>query len=255
MSQGMTIETYERLDPAMTVTYNGRQIQFSTPNSVTKWRVETLASKEPDTLEWISGFKPGDVLLDVGANVGMYSILAGAAGCRVFAFEPESQNFAILNRNIIRNNLGDRVTAWCAALTDRFALDCLHVGNFQPGDSCHTFGEALDFKLEPFNSILRQGSVSLTIDSLMDQDLIAFPDHIKIDVDGLEHKVIAGARATLDDPRLKSMLIELHTGLEEHRAIIAIMEAAGFSWSPEEADKAIRKDGAFKGVGNHIFRR
>lgn len=251
----MTIEVYEQLDPAMTVTYNGRQVHFSTPNRVTKWRVETLASKEPDTLDWIAGFARDDVLIDIGANVGMYSVLAAISGARVYAFEPESQNYAILNRNIIRNQLGDRVTAWCAAMTDRFALDCLHVGNFQPGDSCHTFGEALDYKLEPFNSILQQGSVSLTVDDILASGSVAFPNHIKIDVDGLEHKVIAGALKTLGDERLKSVLVELHTGLEEHRQIIGIMEKAGFSWSREAAEKATRQDGPFKGVGNHIFRR
>ena len=110
----LTIEEYEKIQPIVTVRHEGGDIVFFTPSSTAVWRAHTLASKEPETLEWIASFQPGDVLVDVGANVGTYSIWAAKTrSVRVFAFEPESQNYALLNRNIFLNNLSENVTAYC----------------------------------------------------------------------------------------------------------------------------------------------
>jgi hypothetical protein len=81
------------------------------------------------------------------------------------------------------------------------------------------------------------------------------PTQIKIDVDGIEHKVLAGAHETLRNPILKSVLVELNTNLDSHRRIIDDMSALGFSLSNDQVNAAIRNKGRFKGVGNHIFRR
>ena len=72
----MTIEEFEKIHPQISLGYRGTKITYCIMNSHTLWRVQSLESKEPDTLEWISGFKTDDVLLDVGANVGMYTIWA-----------------------------------------------------------------------------------------------------------------------------------------------------------------------------------
>ena len=128
----MTIEEYENLEPVATVEWSGKKIRFSTPNKFTFHRVESLHSKEPDTMSWIASFEPGDVLLDVGANVGMYSIWAAATrGTRVFAFEPESQNYALLNKNIYFNQLVADVTAYGIALSDEIGFGDLHLGEFR----------------------------------------------------------------------------------------------------------------------------
>ena len=49
---------------------------FLHPNLQTKWRVDTLLSKEPVTIEWLNKIRSNEILLDIGANVGMYSIWA-----------------------------------------------------------------------------------------------------------------------------------------------------------------------------------
>ena len=207
-------------------------------------------------MSWIASFEPGDVLLDVGANVGMYSIWAAATrGTRVFAFEPESQNYALLNKNIYFNQLVADVTAYGIALSDEIGFGDLHLGQFLPGGSCHTFGEKLDFKLEPLAAVHSQGCYSTTVDAFIDAGHMPVPKHVKIDVDGIEHKVLAGARRTLEDPTLASVLVELNTNLDLHRRVIDDMHALGFSVSQDQVNESLRKDGTFKGVGNHIFRR
>ena len=88
----ITLEEYQSLEPNMSVHEGDIEVVYSTPNIFTKYRVDSLRSKEPDTIAWIAGFQPGEVLVDIGANVGMYTIWAAKTrGVRVFAFEPESQ--------------------------------------------------------------------------------------------------------------------------------------------------------------------
>lgn len=251
----MDLTEYERIQPQMQAEFEGRAVTFSTPNQHTAWRVKTLYTKEPDTIAWLRGFSPEDVLVDVGANVGMYSILAGTRGARVYAFEPESQNYALLNRNIYLNRLGDRVAAYCVAIADTEGFSHLYLSEFMPGSSCHNFGEAIDFRYRPLKPGFTQGALSTTLDLLVERGTIPVPTRLKIDVDGIEPKVIAGARAVLANPALTSVLIELNTNLEDHWEVVDQMLNAGFDYSEEEAKRAQRTEGAFKGVGNYVFRR
>lgn len=256
MSLTALVEQYEQIDPTVTYRRQESNMHFSTPNRLTLWRVETVLHKEPDTIEWIESFARDDVFIDVGANVGMYSIWAArVAGARVIAFEPEAQNYALLCRNIALNELGDRAVAYCAAIADMPGFGLLHVSTVGPGHSCHSFGDAVDFKLEPRPFPFAQGSFSATLDELVANDVIPQPQHIKIDVDGFEHKVIAGARKTMADARCQSVLVEINRNIPAHRAIVDEMGALGFSHSQAEADKSVRTDGLFEGCGNYVFRR
>lgn len=247
-----------RSDPDLyaAIEYEGQRILFCTPNTGTAWRVQTLFTKEPDTIEWISGFSRDDVLVDIGANVGMYTIWAAKTrGARVYAFEPESQNYALLNKNIHANQLVDRVTAYGIALSDHTGFSLLHLGQFMAGGSCHTFEEKSNFKLEPLNPVFSQGCYATTLDEMVNNGVIPIPTHIKIDVDGLEHKVLAGGKNTLSNSGVKSILIEINQNLALHRDIVQKMINLGFSYDQNQVDASRRKEGTFKGVGNYVFKR
>lgn len=255
-AEGMSLEQYERIDPVATFRRGGAEMRFATPNRMTFWRVETILEKEPETIRWIEEFEPGEVMVDAGANVGMYAIWAAATrGARVFAFEPESQNYATLCRNIALNGLAESVTGFCAALSDESGFGTLHLSALEPGRSCHSFGEAVDFNLRPQRFPFRQGSFSAPLDALVAQGALPCPNHIKIDVDGIEHKVIAGAAACLADPACRSVLVEINRKVAPHRAIVDTLTGLGFAYDAAEAEAALRKDGLFEGVGNHVFRR
>ncbi|MEO7727661.1 MAG: FkbM family methyltransferase [Burkholderiales bacterium] len=252
----ITLEQYETLSPFQAVYDGPTEVTYATPNTFTKWRVDSLFTKEPDTIEWIRNFQPGEVFVDIGANVGMYTIWAAKTrGVRTFAFEPESQNYALLCRNIVMNGLTGKVVAYCLALSDVASYSLLHLSQFQLGGSCHSFGEKIDHQLEYRDTALSQGCVSAALDTLVAQNVVPMPNHIKIDVDGLEHKVLAGGRDVLTDRRLKSVLIEINTNLEQHRKIITDMKLLGFGYSEQQVAQAQRTEGAFKGVGNYVFFR
>ncbi|MBM3537116.1 MAG: FkbM family methyltransferase [Alphaproteobacteria bacterium] len=252
----LTLQDYERLNPRCTVEVFGSRVTYCTPTARTKWRVDSLFTKEPCTIEWIATFGPQDVLIDIGANVGMYTILAaGARGCRVYAFEPEAQSFALLNKNIFVNNLADRVTAYCLGLSDAAGLVTLNLSDFGAGASSHSLGAEVDHLLRPRPAAYKQGGIAARLDDLVAQNTVPVPSHIKIDVDGFEHRVASGAWATLQRPEVRSLLIEINKNLEEHRKLVDSLVRLGFRYDPGQVARVERPDGPFKGCAEYVFRR
>ena len=189
----ISLETYEKLDPKSTIDFEGKKLIFQTPNSLTKWRVDTLFTKEPGTIEWLNEISPKEILLDIGANVGMYTIYAAVVrNATVYALEPESQNYSLLNKNIRLNKLDHIVSAYCIGLSDKNSLDYIFINNLTAGDANHAVGEPLNFELKSFNETIgfAQGCVTYTLDSLVEAQKLPVPDYVKIDVDGFEHKVV-----------------------------------------------------------------
>ena len=84
---------------------------------------------------------------------------------------------------------------------------------------------------------------------------VPVPNHIKIDVDGIEPKIIAGAVQLLRNQALRSLLIETNLNLDDHRAMVDQLTVLGFKVNPDQVRRAMRADGPFKGVAEHVFRR
>lgn len=222
-------------------TVNGNVVRYVPTSRHSFKRIKTLVSKEPTTLPWIDTFKRDEVYVDVGANVGMYAIYAGVCGARVYAFEPESQNYAELNKNIFINNLFGRVTAYCMAMSDVAEISLLYLSTFSIGFSHHDFGENRwkdDLKFNnrslPKEQRPVQGCFSFTLDELVERGVIPPPNHLKIDVDGFENKVVKGAEKTLRSDSLKTILIELDFKIPEHAAILDYLVGMGWHFSEDQ---------------------
>lgn len=252
----ITLEQYEKLNPKCELEIDGKKLIFATPSAFTRWRVESIFTKEPWTIEWLNELSSEDLLLDVGANVGMYTIWAAAIrNCNVVALEPESMNCSILNKNIIQNNLDKLVKAYGIGLSNANEFCVLNMQDMRVGGSNHSAGEALNFNLEPMPVHFQQGCVVFRLDDLIEKKNIPVPSRIKIDVDGFEHKVIEGATQTLQNSNVKSLLIETNTNLQEHKTMIQNLENFGFKYSPDQVSRAVRKSGPFQGVAEYVFRR
>lgn len=253
----MDLSQYEKLDPQVVLkAADGGRVIFKTPNRLSLARVQTLYSKEPHTIAWLNGLAEESVLLDVGANIGLYSLYAATARrCRVFAFEPESQNYGLLNRNIQANGLDERITAFPCALSDQVGLERLYLSRFETGGSCHSFAEEVDCNLHPRPASHPQGCASWTIDDAVAGGALPPPRYIKIDLDGLEHKVIAGARHTLSGSGEAELLIEVNPGPAEHWAMVEELASLAFPQDPDQASSASRPEGPFAGVGERLFIR
>jgi len=218
------------------------------------WRVRTYTTKEPDTLAWIdASFQQGDVIYDVGANIGQYSLYAAKrlrGKCTVLAFEPEALNYAKLNRNIVLNGLMGIVIPYCLAVTEKMALNVFYVQTFAPGAALHSWGRPVTQGERTFSPQNRQGMVGLSLDDLTGRFGLPFPNHIKIDVDGIEAEIIRGAPQTLSDSRLKTALVEVYMFDEVADQIRGAFASHGFGLA--NADKVEFTQGT---VRNMIFAR
>ncbi len=238
------------------VDVDGREARFEVSNDKARWRVQTLFTKEPITIEWLRAIPRGAVLYDIGANVGMYTVFAALAReARVLAFEPESQNYALLNRNIALNALESRVAAYCAAVSDASQADRLYLSEFEAGTSCHSFGEQVGHDLKPRRAAFTQGCLSIALDEWIADGRLPAPQYVKVDVDGFEHKALRGMAHTLRNALVRSLLVELNPTLAEHLALRDWLGTLGFRWDPAQVARAARTEGPFAGVAEHVFER
>ena len=250
---------------------DSRKLRYAQTNRLGEKRLKTLFTKEPTTIAWLDSFRAGQVLVDIGANVGLYSIYAAVMrGATVHAFEPEALNYAELNKNVFINGLHGQVLAYCVAITDEDRVDRLFLGGFAEGMSHHDFGENTWSEDKNFGAVttskdsrLVQGCVGFRLDTLVERGVIPIPDHVKIDVDGLEHRVVEGAWNTFQSPALKSVLIEIDHRIPKCRDIVDRMLSLGWRYSinqvranrkvtftPEDIAR-MREQG--KGGFNYIF--
>lgn len=226
-------------------------LRFFCPGALTIWRAQTLFSKEPETISWIKSFDRGDTLLDVGANIGLYTVYAAKKGHSVMAVEPLSENYFVLQRNIVINNIKNAL-AFCACLYDENKISSLKIRNPGFGQAQNSFDESLGAYGETYEYEAQQGVVGMTLDYFVDQT--EFPNHIKIDVDGHELKVLQGAEKTLSDKRLKSVLIEMNEEGHHFESICDLIIKHGFHISEKSGSELMNND-RYHMFKNYIFKR
>ena len=225
-------------------------IVFDTPSPLAQWRGSTHLTKEPATIDWINGFAAGEVLYDVGANIGVYSLYAAKRNTQVFSFEPSPFNFSTLSRNIVLNNLSSNISAFCAALSDQTILDRLHMSSVQAGAAHTGFQKAINEFGLPLKAVHEQATLGFRMDDFISLFKAPVPHHIKIDVDGAEALVVSGAAATLRAASLKSILIELPARAEgKTPAVLDVIMSAGFHIVRED-----HPDGDTR-LSNYILKR
>jgi len=230
-------------------------ISFFCPGKIPERRAKTLLTKEPGTIEWINGFNEADVFWDIGANVGVYSLYAASKGLSVLAFEPSPSNYYLLSKNIEVNKMDDKISAYCIALNNNTKLDIFYMANTELGGALNSFGEANDWQGKTFTVSLKQAMVGFSIDDFIKQFNPPFPDHIKIDVDGIEDSIIKGGNNTLKDSHLKSLLVELNSENKELTGgVVDILNGSGLTLFTK-VRSSMPDDSEFANVYNYIFVR
>jgi hypothetical protein len=131
-------------------------------------------------------------------------------------------------------------------------LSQLFLSSDEAGGACNTFEISVTHELkERQDKSVAQGAIGYSLDEIA--EMLGTPDHLKIDVDGLEHMVIAGAHRILE--KVKSLLVEVNTNLVEHRSMVSYLESVGFGWNSDQVKSATRTEGPFKGCAEYVFRR
>lgn len=151
----------------------------------------------------VHALRPGDLFLDVGANLGLYSLLAaGAAGAHVIAYEPMPATSALLKSNVHRNGLDGLVSVVTEA-----------VGREQGSVELTSTGNDVTSRVATDREDADQRSLMTTLDASVGSRT---PTFLKVDVEGFEGAVLEGAANILAHPTLQFALIEVNTNAERY---------------------------------------
>jgi FkbM family methyltransferase len=149
-----------------------------------------------DSMFLIDHLDKDDLFIDVGANVGHYSLLAaGICGCEVMAFEPVPLTFSKLNKNVQLNDLTSKIKTFNIGIGDE--------------DSFLNFTTNKDV----MNSVAQENDRDVVRIEVKKLDAILkdrSPVFLKIDVEGFEYFVLKGATDVLANVSLKFIIIELN---------------------------------------------
>ena len=199
-------------------------------------QVSTFHNKEAETQEWIASFERGEVFFDIGANIGLFSIYAAAQPVKahtVVAFEPSFNSLNSLCWTIHHNNLSDHVIPLNVGLSDKTGLDTFNFKRMESGTAKSVVGAPVDFRNRQFVPAATQNILVFALDDAIDHLGLPIPHHIKIDVDGIEMKVVSGAKRTLSNPRVRSIMVEAaDEGMES--ALVREFDPLGFKLTKQQ---------------------
>jgi len=169
------------------------------PNDVVDSDLFWFGSKDMwDLFHILKYVTPGATMMDIGANFGYYSCLIARSleqQCSIYAFEPWPATFDRLTKHLEWNGLRQSVHPVCVGLSDEIGSGQMQFSSSNSGAASFLPGEG--------------GIPVTTLDGFCEERGIAGIDFMKIDVEGLEPKVLKGGRRTLETYH-PSMLIEVN---------------------------------------------
>lgn len=168
----------------------------------------------------LHSLRENDLFVDVGANIGSYSILAaGAVGADVISIEPIPETYSRLERNVTLNNLTSQIRLYNLGVSSERttlqftkSLDTMNRLAI-PGEDI----ECLDVEVTTLDDILGDRTANV----------------VKIDVEGHELAALRGATLTLSNPALRAVILETNQcgeryGVDDHQ-LVNEMDRYGFS--------------------------
>jgi FkbM family methyltransferase len=145
----------------------------------------------PEMLVWQQVLRPGDLFIDVGANIGSYTIWAADLGAEVIALEPSEDTFGLLRENVALNGYPVRTIQAAAGSV------C--------GTARFTSGQDTVNRMDPHGSV---ETTMVTIDSVIEDRAVA---GMKVDVEGSEIEVLRGCERALSEHRIELIQLEWNT--------------------------------------------
>lgn len=238
------------------IEYNKIIYTFAIPNSLSRWRINSFSTKEPETLEWIDSIPTGSTLWDIGANVGLYSVYAAKSrNLNVIAFEPSVFNLELLARNLFLNKLTDKVCIVPLPLSNQINTSEMKMTSTEWGGALSTFGENFGWDGKIIQELFKYQLIGLDMDSVNNKLGISKPEYIKMDVDGLEHFILMGGKNVLGF--IKSILIEVNDDFEEQakQCEELLINAGLILKEKRHSDEINYSDSGFQNTYNQIWVR
>ncbi|GAB6878850.1 FkbM family methyltransferase [Halorubrum gandharaense] len=227
--QKLYSESYYRAMSARghySLTLNDQTVEFSAPTPTLVERNQKRFQFEFDEIgDFLDSIEDEDVVYDIGANTGLYSLFA-ATKCprgKVVAFEPYPPNVEVLRRDIARNSLNNIKVVESAISNSGGEIEFN-----QPEEDDIGYGSS------SIDTDGTDGSLTVpttTVDTLVEDSEIPPPNVVKIDVEGAEQLVIDGMMETLSGPSCRVLYCEIHLpGVSKRPSI------EDFGGSPDELE-------------------
>ncbi|MBC7950218.1 MAG: FkbM family methyltransferase [Rhodospirillaceae bacterium] len=187
----------------------------------------------------------GDVFMDVGAHMGMFTLSAATAApqVRVVAMEPHPVNLHYLIKSVHANQLQDRVNVVAAAADEVAGLVKLNASQGTMGSSLLPHGEQV---------ARASRAAPLYVPAVSLDDVVAATGNthadrffLKVDVEGVEPRVLSGGRALIESGKVAAMLVEKGSNYDDaaHCATLAAtldwLAGLGFSFHRFDGDRQI----------------
>lgn len=247
------IEIYEQEDSFITeVIVRGKILKYNTQSKRQLWQAVGLEHIEPELLDYIDSLPAGSIFYDIGASTGIFSIYARNSGLNVYAFEPEAQNFSLLEKNnyLNFNNSQGSLATFNIALADTVGIGKMYIASYEAAghmkilDKPKKVMEEQEFQPSYIQNVLRYD-----LDYFIQKFNMPHPEHLKIDVDGSELLLIEGAKNTLKNSKTRSIFIELVEDCEHSVKIKTILASIQFK---EKLKTEVQN---YSGLYNYIFEK
>jgi FkbM family methyltransferase len=149
--------------------------------------------------------RPGDIFVDVGANIGSYTILASSvAGAKSISFEPVPATFRQMNHNVSINDLDSIVELHNSGVGKEkgklWFTTSYDTMNHVITDSADSYPETIQVDIVRLDDILQN----------------RIPTLIKIDTEGFEMAVLEGAQSTLQHSSLRAIIVEINPSCHQY---------------------------------------
>lgn len=144
-----------------------------------------------------------DVVVDIGANIGGYAVLAAKSGAKVFAYEPVPETYQLLSKNIAINNC-HTIKSYNVALGSKKGELILNVDSQAAG---------LDSIYQTFLSSEKIKVPSIDLHEIFVQNRLKRIDVLKIDVEGAEYDILLNS-SQADLQKIRTIIIEYHDFLD-----------------------------------------
>ena len=224
-------EFMQLLDPRIDVVLDNQKLTFRTGNGRLLWRAKSLLTEEPLMITWIRSMHRDDVVLDVGANVGIYTIPIAKRVQTVYACELDPLNIAILKENMYLNAVTENVVVLPFACGDSAKIVDVKFRDLAYGDALQLIegGDPQNTRLGHQNHSSKV--VQFSLDDIFVKLDLARPNKVKIDVDGNELTVLQGMKDlirganevyfedSLSDSCREVVQFLLSTGFEKYQSV------------------------------------
>ncbi|HYX57200.1 MAG TPA: FkbM family methyltransferase [Nitrososphaeraceae archaeon] len=224
-----------RLDNSMLLKISVPKYDYKFYCRINREDLVFMTNHEDDIIEHFTP-KQGDIVVDIGAHMGRYTIIAskrvGANG-KVVAIEAHPGNFEMLNRNIKLNQLANVIPLNYAVYSKETKIK-LYLPEEESGYTIYnTIMSNRAGTEDKFVDVNAQ-----TVDYLLELNQIKeeLINWIKIDVEGAEFEVLKGATNVLSKSKDIALLIEIH-GLDNYRPILNFLSLYNFKIEFEKSNK------------------